>query len=364
MKRVKSSSGIRKFMVTPTGGLIINRKSFKDGDGDVFHLDLGIEVKGLIFDNEPDLKDFDPISGFRFTDFSYKNGFSKELEQKLFFPLGFSDKGRKKIEEAFGAWYSVYKSETKSWVKVDDFYIVFGPISVEEVTVNKLIFDTSLLSSSSAPISWAEFHHFRNDGVPESIIKDLTGCLDFSGPTLSDKCALSVNGKKIVGFSSHLKDLMKEASSEFKEYEPNSFTNGLIMKSGDDIYNKIPRPCMLIYREMETGARFELETYGEFRLTNIEVRLGLVRPTPEGDARNSFTLLYRDLGSELLEFKKTTWGKTEESRQIEGDDGRTFDVDLIRWGNEDSYYDEEEAGEGDEGGQDDDEEEEEEEEEE
>ena len=345
MKRVKSSSGIRKFMVTPTGGLIINRKSFKDGDGDVFHLDLGIEVKGLIFDNEPDLKDVDPISGFRFTDFSYKNGFSNELEQKLFFPSGFSDEEKKKIEEGFGGWYSVYKSETKSWVKVDDFYIVFGPISVEEVIVNKLIFETSLLSSSSAPISWAEFHHFRKDGVPASTFHDLTGCLDFSGPTLSDECSLSVNGKKVVGFLPHLKDLMKEASSELKEYEPNSFIDGFIKKSGDDIYNKFPRPCMLIYRQEESISHFELETYVEFSLSDIEIRLGLIRPTPDQDGGNSFSLLYRALGGDVLEFNQTTRGNTEESRQIEDDGGRTFDIDVIRWGNEDSYYDEEEEGE-------------------
>jgi hypothetical protein len=218
MIKSQTPGSVTKFMLVPNNGIFLEKEHFQDCDGNKFVIEQAIEVKGIIIDKKPNLKERHETGVFRFDSDEYKNGYSADLELKVLFDTGFPTKSKRQINKILktGTVYS-FEHEDYGWKLIERYRVIPGEFSVQKIYVTKLDFYTGEISGGCTTLTKKEYEQYRLNGIPQNIYDDISTDNDFSGPILSDHSSLTVNGQEYPGFYPHLEKIYSDSKNLITE---------------------------------------------------------------------------------------------------------------------------------------------------
>jgi len=322
------------FLIVPTDGSFLERTTLRDKDGNQFHIEQKIEVKGIVFHKKPNLKKLKGNDGVIFNSHTFKNGASNWKEQYCIFPPGFPIKNQNIIKTILKkSRVHSYEYEDHGWELIEECRIIPGSFEVQEVPVNRLEFVTEEISGGCTVLTKRDFDGYRRNGMPQSVYDDLLGENDFSGPFLSEHSTLTVNGTNIEDFYRKLEGLYNESrnsNSETNFTEPSS-------KELNNQSNKAAKkqttgsnPHMFVHSEWTKGSYYELTIYEPFDINRLRVVVSVDRLPPKSDPYCTFMLYYESQDGDMLEFNFImNHGSNADSADLYNTKGKSVSFEIL-----------------------------------
>ncbi|MCG3775866.1 MAG: hypothetical protein JW395_2712 [Nitrospira sp.] len=338
----KEKSTNTKFMMVPSDGTYLARKLISK-DGNQFYLEERVEIKGIVLDEKPNLRKYDPAVGFKFESSSFKNNFKTFKGEYAVFPDGFPAKERKAIEKLINVGIYSYEYDEHGWQLIEECCLVFGDLNIHEVYVNNLVFYTGEINGVSSPLTKADFEQYRDNGMPQNIFDELTDDNDFAGPILSDHSSLTVNDKDVEGFYNRLESLHNQAVVEYDRTHPfeskaqktgrGKAKKGKKKTSGDSMDLS---SYMFVYSAWTKRSFYELEIYEDFDIDRLRVEVSRDELHLGDHPIYTFSLSYETQNGEIVDFSfRENHGTNSDSSCLYDTKGKAFNFEIIEGDDDD-----------------------------
>ena len=279
------------FFVTPLNkNALVNEKIFKKGKH-TFSVISTYSKCVLIANNIPKSKQVKGLKYTIFKNFDFKEGGSN-YKRKLILPDDLDEEESKLLKQLFKSDY-IYSWRLKEhgWKSFKETYLLIGEFESIEVPVHRLTLFSSEQELQIMFLSKEQVHEICKNGLPQSLIDELSGESEVSAPVFDERTTLTIDDKEVPDFY-----------KKFKIKYDNARKRKIIFDSSKNIdITSSEHKFALIGENYIKRSWYQLTIYEDFDFSNLDINISRESIFGSDSYLETFSLNYGDLTFEFLE---------------------------------------------------------------